>query len=85
MAYQRDYMTGATIGTGTANLSGAHEFTPTFSEYLLLNFQFYVYVLFVPFALFHLTIVLAVLLRFTDYDYPFGIYKLFSINREQTQ
>ena len=79
MAYQRVYTTGATSGIGTANLSGAQEFTPTFSEYLLLNFQFYVYVLFV---LFLLTIMLSVLLRFTEYDYPFGIYKLFSINRE---
>ena len=82
MAYQQVYTTGGTIGTGTANLSGAHEFTPTFSEYLLLNFQFYVYVLFVLLPFFLLTIVLSVLLRFTDYDYPFGIYKFFSINRE---
>jgi hypothetical protein len=35
-----------------------------------------------PFALFLLTIMFSVLLRFTDYDYPVGIYKLFSINRE---
>jgi hypothetical protein len=31
-----------------------------------------------PFVLFLLTIVLSVLLWYTDYDYPFGIFKLFS-------
>ena len=31
-----------------------------------------------PFALFLLAIVLSVLLRYTDSDYPFGIFKLFS-------
>jgi hypothetical protein len=30
-----------------------------------------------PFALFLLAIVLSVLLRYTDSDYPFGIFKLF--------
>ena len=30
-----------------------------------------------PFVLFLLAIVLSVLLRFTDYDYPFAIFKLF--------
>jgi hypothetical protein len=30
-----------------------------------------------PFVLFLLAIVLSVLLRFTDSDYPFGIFKLF--------
>jgi len=30
-----------------------------------------------PFVLFLLTIVLSVLPRFTDSDYPFGIFKLF--------
>jgi hypothetical protein len=32
------------------------------------------------FVLFPLAIVLSVLLRFTDSDYPFGIFKLFLIN-----
>jgi hypothetical protein len=32
-----------------------------------------------PFVIFLLTIVLSVLLRFTDSDYPFGIFKLFLI------
>jgi hypothetical protein len=31
----------------------------------------------VPFVLFLLVIVLSVLLRYTDSDYPFGIFKLF--------
>ena len=30
-----------------------------------------------PFVLFLLVIVLSILLRYTDYDYPFGIFKLF--------
>ena len=30
-----------------------------------------------PFVLFLLAIVLSVLLRYTDYNYPFGIFKLF--------
>ena len=30
-----------------------------------------------PFALFLLAIVLSVRLRYTDFDYPFGIFKLF--------
>jgi len=29
-----------------------------------------------PFVLFHLAIVLSILLRYTDSDYPFGIFKL---------
>jgi len=33
--------------------------------------------MFCPFVLFLLAIVLSVLLRFTDSDYPFGIFKLF--------
>jgi hypothetical protein len=37
---------------------------------------------FCPFVLFLLAIVLSVLLRFTDYDYPFGIFKLFAYKTE---
>jgi hypothetical protein len=33
-------------------------------------------------VLFHLAIVLSVLLRYTDYDCPFGIFKLFLSTRE---
>ena len=43
-------------------------------------FYFYVYVLLIvvcPFVLFLLPIVLSVLLRYTDSDYPFDIFKLF--------
>ena len=48
--------------------------------FVLLSLQFYVYVLQIvvcPFVLFLLAIVLSVLLRYTDSDYPFGIFKLF--------
>ena len=65
--------TDATSGAGIAYPSGA----PVFSE---VRVQFYVYVLQIvvcPFVLFLLAIVLSVLLRYTDSDYPFGIFKLF--------
>ena len=66
MAYHRvcSYRntTGATGGGGTGYPSAASEFTP-------------VHV--VRCVLFILTIVLKVILRFTDCDYFFGIYKLF--------
>jgi len=42
--------------------------------------RFYVYALYIvvcPFVFFVLTTVLSVLLRYTDSDYPFGIFKLF--------
>ena len=48
--------------------------------FVLLDLWFYVYVLQIvvcPFVLFLLAIVLSVRLRLTDYDYPFGIFKLF--------
>ena len=51
-----------------------------YSGVLLLNLQFYRYVLQIvvcPFVLFLLAIVLSVLLRYMDSDYPFGICKLF--------
>jgi hypothetical protein len=38
------------------------------------------YILVCPFVLFLLAIMLSVLLRYTDSDYPFGIFKLFSHN-----
>ena len=46
---------------------------------VLLDPLFYIYVLWIvvcPFVLFLLVIVLSVLLRYTDSDYPFGIFKL---------
>ena len=58
-----------------------HLNTPTiFSGFVLLDLQFYMYFLQIvvcPFVLFLLAIVLSVLLRYTDSDYPFGIFKLF--------
>ena len=48
----------------------------------IISLCFYVYALFIvvcPFVLFILPIVLSVLLRFTDSDYLFGIFKLFSL------
>ena len=56
-----------------------HLSSPLLMRYMLLDLQFYVYVLqniVCLFVLFLLTIVLSVLLRFTDSDYPFGIFKL---------
>ena len=53
---------------------------PVLVGFVLLGLQFYVYVLQIivcPFVLLFLTMVLSVLLRFTDSDYPFGIFKLF--------
>ena len=48
--------------------------------FVLLDLQFYVYVLQIvvcPFVLFLLVIVVSVLHRFTNSDYPFAIFKLF--------
>ena len=57
-----------------ADPSGAPEFIQVFSGVcVLLDLWFYVYVLQIvvcPFVIFHLAIVLSVLLRFTDSDYP---------------
>ena len=65
--------------------SGAPEFTPSLvfsgvrvTRSLVLYACFYILVC--PFVLFLLAIVLSVLLRYTDSDYPFGIFKLFSHN-----
>ena len=48
--------------------------------FVLLDLLFYVYVLWIvvcPFVLFLLAIVLSVLLRYTDSDCPFGIFRLY--------
>ena len=37
---------------------------------------------FCPFVLFLFAIVLSVLLRYTNYDYPFGIFKLFLFKKD---
>ena len=66
---------GITSGARTAHPSGAPEFTPVFSGVRVTRSL----VLWVCFVLFLLAIVLSVLLRFTDSDYPFGIFKLFLV------
>jgi hypothetical protein len=51
-------------------------------RFLLLDLLFYIYVLLIvvcPFVRFLLAIVLSVLLRYMDSDYPFGIFKFFKI------
>ena len=71
--------TGATSGAGTA-YSSEYLSSPLFLVgFVLLDLQFYVYVLSIVvchFVLFLLAIVLSVL-RYTDSDCPFGIFKLF--------
>ena len=73
--------TGVTSGVGTVYPSGAPQFTLGFLVgFVLLDLYFYMYVLQIvvcPFVLFLSAIVLSVLLRYTDSDYPFGIFKLF--------
>ena len=73
--------TSPTSGSGTAYPSGAPVFIPSFrwgSCYSIFSFMCSVYQIVVcPFFRFLLDIVLAVPLRFTDSDFPFGIFKLF--------
>ena len=57
-----------------------HWVHPRLVGFVLLDLYFHMYVLQIfvcPFVLFLLAIVLSVLLRFVDSDYPFGIFKLF--------
>ena len=78
-------MMGVTSRAGTAYPSGAPEFTPVFSGVRVTR-SLVLYVCFVDrclsfkFVLFLLAIVLSVLLRYTDSDYPFGIFKLYLIS-----
>ena len=79
--------TGATSETGTAYPSRAPTFTRGFqwgSPYSICSFLCSVLQIAVcPFVLFLLAIVLSVPLRFTDSDYPFGIFTLFlAINQK---
>ena len=78
LVYNKINTTGATSGAGTAYPSGASEFNPGSyydSSYWIISFMcMFCRSLFV---LFLLTIVLSVLLRFTDSDSSFGISKLF--------
>ena len=73
--------TGATSGAGTAYPSGAPEFITGFqwgSCYSILSFMCNVLLIVVcPFVLFLLVIGFSVLRRYTNSDYPFGIFKLF--------
>jgi hypothetical protein len=66
--------------TGTVYHCGAPELTPGFSGVLrcsIFSFMCMFYILlFVLLYFFLLAIVLSVLLRYTDYYYPFGIFKL---------
>ena len=70
---------GATSGAGSAYPSGTPEFIADFSGFRFIR-SLVLYVCFVDYCLsfctFSLAIVLFVLLRFTDSDYPFGIFKL---------
>ena len=53
--------------------------------FMLLDLEFYMYVLLIvvcPFVLFILAIVFSGIRRYTDSDYPFGFFKLFLRNRE---
>ena len=70
--------TDAISWAGTAFPSGAPEFNPCFSG-VRATWSLVLCVIFCRslFVLFRLAIVLSALLRFTDVDYPFGIYKLF--------
>jgi hypothetical protein len=62
-------LTGATNGAGTGYPPGAPVLTPK----VLVGFVLLDRML----SFFLLVIVLSVLLRFTDFDNPFGIFKLF--------
>ena len=68
-------MTGTTYGAETAYPSGAHEFTPDFSGVRVAR-SLVLYVVFCIslYVFFLLAIVLSVLLRVSDFDYPFGIF-----------
>jgi len=78
-------MTGAISGAVTAYPSGALDFTPVFSgiRVAFCLFVCFFFILFVKcfvdrcLSFFLVAIVLSGLLQFTDYDYPFGIFKLF--------
>ena len=66
----------STCGAGTAHPSGAPDFIPSF-EWGLCYFVFSIMCMLCRSLFFLLVIVLSVLLRFMDSDYPFGIFKLF--------
>ena len=71
--------TGATSGAGTAHPSGVPEFSPVFSGVRVtrsLVLCMFCRSLFVQMSFFFWPLC-CLLLRFTDSDYPLGIFKLF--------
>ena len=79
LAQTQVYMASKAFWEGTAYLSGAPEFILVFSG-IRVTRSLVLYVCFVghclSFCTFLLAIVLSVLLRYTDSDFPFGIFKL---------
>ena len=72
---------GVISGTGTAYSSVTHEFIHVFSGVRVArSFVFCVVFCRSLFILFLLDIVLSILLRFKDSDYPFSTFKLFLYN-----
>jgi hypothetical protein len=72
--------TDATFGAGTAHPFGSPAFTLGFSVIRVTRSLFDVHVLLMfvcPFVLFLLGIVISVLRRYTNYDFPVGIFQLF--------
>ena len=79
LAQTQVHMASKAFWERTAYLSGAPEFIPVFSGVHVTR-SLVLYVCFVghclSFCTFLLAITLSVLLRYTDSDYPFGIFKL---------
>jgi hypothetical protein len=71
---------GSTCGAGTAYPPRTLEFTPGFSGIRVARSFVFCAVLYLPFAHFHLAIVLNDLLQSTATDYLFGIFKHFLID-----
>jgi hypothetical protein len=67
--------TGATSGAGTVYPSREAEFTPVFSG-VRVTPSLIIFAMFCR-SLFVLLVIVLSVLRFTDSDYPFGIFKLF--------
>ena len=80
------FNSNTTYRAGTAYPSGTLEFTPDINGVHVTQSLVFCVVLcsplFVPLSVFHLTIVLSVR-RFTSSDYPFVIFKLFLLNKQQ--
>ena len=80
------FNSNTTYRGGTAYPSGTLEFTPGINGVHVTQSLVFCVVLcsplFVPLSVFHLTIVLSVR-RFTSSDYPFVIFKLFLLNKQQ--